>query len=260
MNATPNKRFCWASPPLRLILVIVFWGISSGFVRLLIQDGMDGHGVILLAGAVIIAAFSMALLRLGVQNFWVLFRNYRAASIKLVGPGLLAFFLYPICYFYGISGPSYISANVLNYLWPAATFFAVALMDRRKKLAETEPSLQANPARKDDKWTEKIAPMNAIALVMAIAGTFFVLWKDGFENHLISALGGGVVYGIYSALIRRDLPSVAGKVLSSFERIAVMLFFGAVPHLLVLCFFLAGVYKLSEGKRDKYFISQGFTG
>jgi drug/metabolite transporter (DMT)-like permease len=205
-----------------LILVIIIWGTSSGIVRLFTQEGMNYKGIILLAGIVIFLSFLAALLMLGVTSFFDTFKKHPFNELKkLVGMGILAFFIYPICYFYGISGNAPGNANVLNYLWPAVAFIVAA------------------------KGSEKLTSMNVIAFLMALTGAIIALLKGisieqntGNILHLLSALIGGIAYGFYSARIKRNIPvSDNGTQMSGFNRITIMLFFCTILHFFVLLYF-----------------------
>ena len=118
MNNTNNPFLILKSKSpsfILLILVILIWGTSSGIVRLLTQEGMNYKGITLLAGIVIFLSFLAALLMLGVATFFNTLKKYPFNELKkLVGMGILALFIYPICYFYGISGNTPGNANVLN--------------------------------------------------------------------------------------------------------------------------------------------------
>lgn len=213
--------------------VLLIWSSSSTLVSVFAPE----TNPFIVAGIVVLVAFILLSFGMLNKNNRSVIRSFSLKEYaKLIAPGLLGLFLYPIFYFGGISGTSPIKANILNYLWP---LFAVLWEWIIHKI--------------------RINRIEKTAFALAVVGAYVVMFFG--NNELISsfeiseikyevvAFLGAVTYGAYTAIIKINIPKIKTTSrqydrvfeeknnMPDFIRMYFMVVISLIAHMLIFLYF-----------------------
>lgn len=176
------------------VIVIIIWSFSSALVSIF-SPGCNPLVLSWLVVTISLAIFSSIIL-IKAENREILHEIGLRQVYYLIPSAVLGIFLYPIVYFFSISGTSPAKANILNYLWPVIAYITSSIRESR-----------------DNVWKKK----SLTSIICAALGAYFVmfinnrtLFSFGFEDlfYMFFSLLGAVFYGIYTAIIDLSAPKL----------------------------------------------------